>query len=64
MFRGGQWLRQLPVKKALLITKAAVGFDSPAKGRGARATASMLLQFVSTLMISHDHLKPSLGGWC
>lgn len=24
----------------------------------------MLLQFDSILMISHDHLKPSLGRWC
>lgn len=32
-------------KKALLITKAAVSFDSLAKRRGARATAAMMLQF-------------------
>lgn len=64
MFRGGQWLRQLPGKKTLLISRAVVGFDSPAKGRRARATASILLQFDSILMISHDHLKPSLGRWC
>lgn len=57
MFKGGQWLRQLPGKRALLITKAAVGFDSPAKGRGARATAPMMLQLDSILTISHDHLK-------
>lgn len=57
MFRGSQWLRQFLGKKALLITKAAVGFDSPAKGRGARATAPTMLQLDSILTISHDHLK-------
>lgn len=60
----GQWLRQLPGKKTLPITKAAVGFDSPAKGRGGRDTASVMFQLDSILMISHDHLKPSLGRWC
>lgn len=28
------------------------------------ATASMMLQLDSISMISHDHLKPSLGRWC
>lgn len=64
MFRGGQWLKQLAGKNPYWIIKAAVGFDSSAKGRGARDSASMMFQLDSILMVSHDHLRPSLGRWC
>ena len=34
MLSGARRLRHLPGKKALVITKAAVGFDYPTKGGG------------------------------
>lgn len=55
MLSGARRLRHLPGKKALLITKAAVDFGSPTKGRGDRDTGSMMFKFDAILMISHDH---------
>lgn len=61
MLSGARRLRHLPGKKTLLITRAAVGFDSPTKGREDGDTSSMKFKFDVILMVSHDHLKPSLG---
>lgn len=64
MFSGARRLRHLPGNKALAITKAAVGCGSPVKRRKDGDKAPVMLKLGAILMVSHDHLKPSLGRWC
>lgn len=64
MFSGARRLRHLPGNKALLITKAAVGFGSPVKGREDGDKVPVMFELDAILMVSHDHLKLSLGRWC
>lgn len=64
MLSSARRLRHLPGKKSLLITKAAVGFDSPTKVRGDGNIASVMFKFDAILVVSHDDLKPALGRWC